>query len=315
MTGIGRVLLWGTVGILLIVVVTVTLHYWPQDDGASPAGQSPKVDNKMNGRLKADEKARAKPDVAKKADGRETTNQARLLLARAVELENKGKTVASRDAYSAALEAGLSKKDATLIKAKLALLNNKILFKPRVLAGDKDSRKYRVQKNDVLSTIGGRFLIPYELIKRINGLSSDMIYAGQSLKVVNGPFEVRIYKGDYELQVWLRGRFIKAYPVGIGRGELTPVGKFLVEQKTVNPPYQPRHRPRNEWRGRNDRDNPLGERWIAFDRKRGLGIHGTIKPESIGKSVSDGCVRMLEKDVEELFDLLVVGVCRVSVYP
>ena len=38
----------------------------------------------------------------------------------------------------------------------------------------------------------------------------------------------------------------------------------------------------------------------------GYGVHGTIEPASMGKSVSDGCVRMLAKDVVELYDLVVV---------
>ena len=38
-----------------------------------------------------------------------------------------------------------------------------------------------------------------------------------------------------------------------------------------------------------------------------LGIHGTIKPETIGYYSSFGCVGMLKEDVEELFDLITVG--------
>ena len=40
---------------------------------------------------------------------------------------------------------------------------------------------------------------------------------------------------------------------------------------------------------------------------RGLGIHGTADDSSIGKSLSAGCVRMHNKDVEELFALVPVG--------
>jgi lipoprotein-anchoring transpeptidase ErfK/SrfK len=142
-----------------------------------------------------------------------------------------------------------------------------------------------------------------------------MIYAGQWLKVINGPFDVRTYKSRFEMQVWLRGRFIKAYSVALGRGNLTPVGNYVVKLKVPNPPYQPRHKPRSAWRRPEDPDNPLGERWIAFETNRGLGIHGTIEPASIGKSVSDGCVRMLAKDVVELYDFVVPGVSKVSIKP
>ena len=54
-----------------------------------------------------------------------------------------------------------------------------------------------------------------------------------------------------------------------------------------------------------DPKNELGTRWIGF--KPAYGIHGTIDPKSIGKAMSNGCVRMHNEDVEELYDLVVVG--------
>ena len=55
--------------------------------------------------------------------------------------------------------------------------------------------------------------------------------------------------------------------------------------------------------------NPLGTRWIGFHTKGGgvYGIHGTNDPASVGKFVSHGCVRMLNKQVEELFELIDYG--------
>jgi hypothetical protein len=46
----------------------------------------------------------------------------------------------------------------------------------------------------------------------------------------------------------------------------------------------------------------FGTRWMALNVPWGkYGIHGTNKPLSIGGSVSLGCIRMLNKDVEELY--------------
>jgi lipoprotein-anchoring transpeptidase ErfK/SrfK len=42
--------------------------------------------------------------------------------------------------------------------------------------------------------------------------------------------------------------------------------------------------------------------------KKGYGIHGTNAPRSIGKAASHGCIRMRKHDVEELFELIGVGV-------
>ena len=39
----------------------------------------------------------------------------------------------------------------------------------------------------------------------------------------------------------------------------------------------------------------------------GYGIHGTDAPESIGKSASHGCVRLLNSDIDKLYDMVDVG--------
>ena len=52
--------------------------------------------------------------------------------------------------------------------------------------------------------------------------------------------------------------------------------------------------------------NPLGTRWIGFDRK-GYGIHGTDQPESIGHARSHGCIRVANWDAQELASLVAPG--------
>ena len=56
----------------------------------------------------------------------------------------------------------------------------------------------------------------------------------------------------------------------------------------------------------NTPENPLGTRWMGFDLES-YGLHGTTEPDSIGKSRSLGCIRMLNPEVEELFELVGEG--------
>lgn len=58
------------------------------------------------------------------------------------------------------------------------------------------------------------------------------------------------------------------------------------------------------------KENILGTRWIGFKDKpdlRGYGIHGTTQPETIGTESSNGCIRMLNSDVEELYDFVTLN--------
>lgn len=79
------------------------------------------------------------------------------------------------------------------------------------------------------------------------------------------------------------------YPVAVGKPSTpTPTGRFRILEKVRNP------------------GGPLGTRWMAFTIHR-HGIHGTNRPESIGHAVSGGCIRMFNRDVEEVYDRVRIG--------
>jgi lipoprotein-anchoring transpeptidase ErfK/SrfK len=54
-------------------------------------------------------------------------------------------------------------------------------------------------------------------------------------------------------------------------------------------------------------ENPLGTRWIAWEGSNGLGFHGTSEDDQIGEEASDGCIRLWNWAVEELFEILPMG--------
>ena len=47
--------------------------------------------------------------------------------------------------------------------------------------------------------------------------------------------------------------------------------------------------------------------------KESYGIHGTIEPDSIGKNMSMGCIRLASDDINLLYDLLIEGKSQVKV--
>jgi lipoprotein-anchoring transpeptidase ErfK/SrfK len=110
--------------------------------------------------------------------------------------------------------------------------------------------------------------------------------------------KVYVYKGS---------QIVATYPVAIGKKDReTPTGEWQVMETIVNPGWTNFNTGQMMSPGKN---NPLGSRWIGFwtDGKDTIGFHGTNKPESIGKAVSNGCVRMYDKDVQALYPLVKVG--------
>lgn len=53
-------------------------------------------------------------------------------------------------------------------------------------------------------------------------------------------------------------------------------------------------------------NNPVGTAWIGLD-KPGYGIHGSPKPEQVGRTESHGCFRLANWNAEYLLDLVWVG--------
>ena len=150
------------------------------------------------------------------------------------------------------------------------------------------------------------------LIRLANGLAGDMIRRGQSLRVPTGRLEVLVHKCDFRLFVLLDGDVLTHYPVGLGRDDSTPVGVFTITGKTKNPPWR---MPDGRVVQYGDPEHTIGSRWMGFateDVVTSYGIHGTVDADSIGKSESEGCIRLLREHVQALFDLVPEG-CTVTV--
>jgi lipoprotein-anchoring transpeptidase ErfK/SrfK len=82
---------------------------------------------------------------------------------------------------------------------------------------------------------------------------------------------------------------IRNYPIAIGKKETpTPTGHYSIVNKVPEP------------------GGVFGAFWLGLSNPH-YGIHGTNNPSSIGKEISGGCIRMHNKDVKELANLISVG--------
>jgi LysM repeat protein len=183
------------------------------------------------------------------------------------------------------------------LRPTLDKLSESLYFTPQPHFQD----PYVVQAGDQLRVIAQRYKLSWEYVARLNRIDPKKIRVGQKLKVVTGPFSALVVLSNYELIVHLNGSFVKSYRVGLGKDGTTPLGTFTIKNKLVDPTY---YGPDGVV-AHDDPQNPLGERWL--DIGDSYGIHGTIDPDSIGRNESRGCVRMLNSDIEEVYDLLVIG--------
>lgn len=323
MTNLGRVVVTVFAALVLVTVTAVAVHFLKKPKPPPPAiVETPVGDlgGDQAGPARAGEETaddagpqRADDQPEPPTDDQEPAGPGEALADEGLALFDEGRLVEAQKQLSRALRAGVAGPKGRAVRDALSRCADALQLAPRRHPADTYARSYEVVPGDTLTAIGQKFLVPYQLIMRVNRLESTRIIAGQTLKAIQGPIHLEIVKSRYELRAWLDEVCLGAYPVGLGIENSTPEGTFVVEQKIVNPPYQPQHKPRSEFRDAGAPDNPLGSRWIDIGNH--YGIHGTIEPSSIGGPVSEGCIRMHNRDVEEVYDFVVPGVSKVEIRP
>ena len=227
--------------------------------------------------------------------------------------------ISARKNFSDAWAAGLSGTTADQVRAELVRIGIETVFSGRILPGDGLVDRYVIRTGDSLAKIANQHVITADLIASINGIADKhRIREGQAIKVVRGPLHAVVHKGAYRLDVYVGDVLVQSFPVGLGMDDSTPRGEWRVKNKLENPTYYP---PRGgAIVSADDPANPLGERWIGLEGVSGealsqerYGVHGTSEPDTIGKSVSLGCVRMQNADVEQLYSYLVEGRSTVTI--
>ncbi len=235
---------------------------------------------------------------------------------------NPAKIIEAREKFNEALRMSMGRQQQTFVKNKLAELSEKWLFNRTVMPGDTLCENYRVKPGDILDAIGKKYKVPYELLLEINNIRNPRtLQAGQMIKVINGPFNVKVYRSTYKMDIYLQNTYVKSYTVGLGKeGRETPTGIWRV--RPGGKAYA------TSWRdpdsGRvyqpEDPDYPLGSRWIALEGltgqaegREGFGIHGTKEPEQIGSASSRGCIRMYNGEVIKVYNMLFEGLSRVEI--
>jgi LysM repeat protein len=248
--------------------------------------------------------------------------EVKALIAEALQDVNAGNVIAARDKLNQTLSMGLSPQIVTSVKAQMANLAAKWLFSRDSLPGDTLTELYEVQSGDLLSGIGKKYKIPHEILQQINNIPKpESLQVGQTIKVINGPFHAIVYRSNFTMDLYLQNTYVKSYRVGLGlEGKETPTGKWCVKTggKLVKPTW------RDPDTGRtyiaDDPDYPLGSRWIALEGlegnaegRTGFAIHGTKDPETIGTRSSKGCIRLLNGDAIELYNLVVPVASKVRI--
>lgn len=179
---------------------------------------------------------------------------------------------------------------------------------------------YVTAKGDTLLDIARHYDLGYVEIRAANpGVDPWMPGAGKTITLPtqnvlpDGPRRgIVINLAEMRLYYFPPQGPPRSFPVGIGKeGRETPPGQTTIRGKRLHPTWVPTASERAE-----DPelpaavppgpDNPMGD-YALYLGWAGYAIHGTNKPDGVGRRVSNGCIRMYPEDIATLFPLVAVG--------
>lgn len=129
------------------------------------------------------------------------------------------------------------------------------------------------------------------------------------------PINIKIDTKTNMLGVFDGDKLIAAYPVTIGSAQTaSPIGDWKVTRISKLPRFRwDEQMLKHGTRSGNFHmlppgpNSPVGVIWIALNKK-GIGLHGTNEPETIGRAASHGCVRLTNWDAVRLAQKIKPGV-------
>ena len=197
--------------------------------------------------------------------------------------------------------------DAAELAEKATTAANALIFESGKGAG---VIHHTAKAGDALDRIARSNHTTTAAVMQLNRMKKSSIRIGQKLAVLPGPWRIEIAKQQKKLRLYRsRGEgkgeeLFFAFDIGIGRRNSTPTGDFVIWNHIKHPEWTA---PDGTIYPYGDADNPLGDYFLRLapaknpDKPLGYGIHGSRDGEGVGLSISSGCIRMRNRDVELVF--------------
>lgn len=293
---------WALAAIVLAVILTV-IGLWIWIDGRSYEELEEKPDVKT-------EKLAPAPVVPSAAASQASVSsvdpRAQQIFTRAQSLAAAGSLEQARDLLSEVISTTTEESMKNNAMRVLGRINIHLLLSAKAIP---EKKIYVVQPSDSLDKIARQNKTTVDLIRMMNKVENNAICPGGRLLIPSAPFVVQVDKSARTLDLAMNGKIFKRYSVGLGVNGKTPVGNFLTVVHQTNPDWT---HPGGGIIKFGDPRNVLGTRWMSIQDAtrpeiKGFGIHGTPLGDSIGTETGNGCIRMLNEDVEELYLLIPRG--------
>jgi L,D-transpeptidase ErfK/SrfK len=210
----------------------------------------------------------------------------------------------------------------TIFQPAYSATNNSTKQEFDILKPGKAVKKtYTFKKGDNYYKIAKKLNMNYWSLMQLNNAKSPYAKTGHTILLSKSFEPGNKYDGiiinipEQRLYFFYKDKLSKVYKVSVGKNGKqwkTPTGDFKILYKNKAPTWHVPVSIQKEMKAEGKKvkkevkpgpDNPLGNWFLGLDDK-GLGIHSTNAPASIGYSITHGCIRMNSKSAVQLFYLV-----------
>ncbi len=163
---------------------------------------------------------------------------------------------------------------------------------------------YMVQAGERLEMIAKKYEIPWQLLAKINGITSaDQLQPGQQLKVMRGPFSALIDLSHRKLTLMLDRRYAGEFSIDVDPSVSVEEGHWEVNQKLLTPASA-------AFAGTGP-TTPTEERSLMLSSATGAAsqvaiLRGATAPNPLSEPAGR-VIRLSPNDASDIFDILSLG--------
>lgn len=214
------------------------------------------------------------------------------LRAKAAALLDAGQIARGRAALNAALWRAGDGPDADPLRRQLATLNSGVFLGSDVLPDDPFANFIEIQPGDTFLKLGHQFDVPASYLEAVNpNLNARNLKPLTGLKVVQGPFNLRLVKHARRMDLYLRDLYVRSYPVQLEEGYYLPQGEYRIAAGTK---VQVQNR---VWIGFE------GDEPATLDVTAGS-LYGSAGPRGAARNQASG-IRIADEDLWQIYNLVV----------
>jgi len=126
------------------------------------------------------------------------------------------------------------------LRTKLTALNAPVFLGSGVLPDDPAAMIVEIEPGDSFQKLGQRYAVPAALLQTINpNLIARNLKPSTGIKIVHGPFHLRMFKAAKRLDLYARNTYICSFPAEVSIGDYLPSGIYRIAAETkiqIGPP-------------------------------------------------------------------------------